>query len=92
MSDTPETDQFKVKFQTVCCEKYWVPVEFSEKLEKERNELARRVNELQSEVYYYQMQPYKIECEKNKLIQELDFYKKKKEELTSLLQFYKKAI
>ena len=92
MSDTPETDQFKVKFKTVCGEKYWVPVEFSEKLEKERNELARRVNELQSEVYYYQMQPYKIECEKNKLIQELDFYKKKKEELTSLLQFYKKAI
>lgn len=80
MSQSPETDQFKIKFKTACGEKYWVPVEFAEKLEKERNELARKANELQSEVYYYQMKPYKIECEKGKIIEELDFYKEKLEE------------
>jgi len=35
---TPETDQFKVKFKTVCGEKYWVPLELSERLERERDE------------------------------------------------------
>jgi hypothetical protein len=40
MSDrpTPETDQFKVKFKTVCGEKYWVPVDIARKLERERDE------------------------------------------------------
>lgn len=53
MSQTPETDQFKIKFKTACGEKYWVPVELSEKLEKERNDLAKRVNDLQSKISYY---------------------------------------
>ena len=35
---TPETDQFKVKLKTTCGEKYWVPVEHSERLERERDE------------------------------------------------------
>lgn len=35
---TPETDQFKVKLKTICGEKYWVPVEHSERLERERDE------------------------------------------------------
>ena len=41
---TPETDQFKVKFKTVCGEKYWVPLELSERLELELNE-ARNIAE-----------------------------------------------
>lgn len=41
---TPETDQFKVKFKTVCGEKYWVPLELSERLELELNE-ARDIGE-----------------------------------------------
>lgn len=34
-SDTPETDNFKVKFKTLCGKKYWVPLEHSERLERE---------------------------------------------------------
>lgn len=41
LGDTPETDTFSVKFKTVCGEKYWVPVEFAQKLERERNELLK---------------------------------------------------
>ena len=43
---TPETDQFKVKLKTICGEKYWVPVEHSERLERERDE-ARSMTERQ---------------------------------------------
>jgi predicted house-cleaning NTP pyrophosphatase (Maf/HAM1 superfamily) len=41
MSDrpTPETDQFKVKFKTVCGEKYWIPVDIARKLERERDDV-----------------------------------------------------
>ena len=35
---TPETDAFAIKFKTLCGEKYWVPVEFARKLERERDE------------------------------------------------------
>lgn len=42
MSNTPETDQFKVKFKTVCGEKYWVPLELSERLELELNEAREK--------------------------------------------------
>jgi len=46
MSDrpTPETDQFKVKFKTVCGEKYWVPVDIARKLERERDEARQNLN------------------------------------------------
>jgi len=48
MSDrpTPETDQFKVKFKTVCGEKYWIPVDIARKLERERDEARRKLNNL----------------------------------------------
>ena len=36
-STTPETDKFKIKLKTLCGEKYWVPVEHSERLELERD-------------------------------------------------------
>jgi len=42
---TPETDQFKVKFKTVCGEKYWVPLELSERLELELNEAWKELEE-----------------------------------------------
>ena len=35
---TPETDQFKIKLKTTCGEKHWVPLEHSERLERERDE------------------------------------------------------
>lgn len=38
-SDTPETDQFKIKFKTTCGEKYWVPIDLAKKIERERNTL-----------------------------------------------------
>ena len=37
-SSTPETDKLKIKFKTLCGEKYWVPVEHSERLERKRDE------------------------------------------------------
>lgn len=40
-SSTPETDKFKIKFKTPCGEKYWVPVEHSERLERERDEALK---------------------------------------------------
>jgi hypothetical protein len=46
MSDTPETDAFTIKFKTICGEKYWVPIDFSKKLERERNDLREKVYEL----------------------------------------------
>ena len=45
-SDTPETDQFKIKLKTTCGEKYWVPVEHSERLERERNEARDVLSEI----------------------------------------------
>ena len=48
MSNTPETDQFKVKFKTACGEKYWVPLEHSERLERERNEALIELEEYRS--------------------------------------------
>ena len=45
---TPETDQFKVKFKTVCGEKYWVPLELSERLELELNEAWKELEEYRS--------------------------------------------
>jgi len=48
MSDrpTPETDQFKVKFKTVCGEKYWIPVDIARKLERERDEAREAFKEM----------------------------------------------
>ena len=37
-SNTSVTDTYKVKFKTICGEKYWVPVDVSYTLEKERNQ------------------------------------------------------
>jgi hypothetical protein len=36
---TPETNTFAVKFKTTCGEKYWVPVDLTRKLERERDNL-----------------------------------------------------
>jgi len=38
-------------------------------------ELERHAKELESQVYYEQMKPYKIECEKGRLIEEVEFLK-----------------
>lgn len=38
---TPETDAFSIKFKTPCGEKYWVPADFSHKLERERDEARK---------------------------------------------------
>lgn len=43
---TPETDAFAIKFKTTCGEKYWVPVDFSRKLERERDEAADQIETL----------------------------------------------
>ena len=45
-SSTPETDKFKIKFKTPCGEKYWVPVEHSERLERERDEARDALSEI----------------------------------------------
>lgn len=42
-SDTPETDQFKIKLKTTCGEKYWVPIDHSRLLERERNDLKKMI-------------------------------------------------
>jgi hypothetical protein len=44
-SSTPETDKFKIKFKTPCGEKHWVPVEHSERLERERDEAREALDE-----------------------------------------------
>lgn len=48
---TPETDQFKVKLKTTCGEKYWVPVEHSERLERERDEAREKLSHLRACVF-----------------------------------------
>jgi uncharacterized protein (DUF3084 family) len=45
---TPETDKFKIKLKTLCGEKYWVPVEHSERLEHELNETREELIELRA--------------------------------------------
>lgn len=44
-SSTPETDKFKIKLKTTCGEKHWVPVEHSERLERERDEALRLIRD-----------------------------------------------
>ena len=46
-SNTPETDKFKIKFKSPCGEKYWVPVEHSERLERERDEARAALDEIE---------------------------------------------
>jgi phage-related minor tail protein len=48
MSDTPETDAFAIKFKTLCGEKYWVPVDIARKLERERDEARKELEEYRS--------------------------------------------
>ena len=43
---TPETDAFAIKFKTTCGEKYWVPVDIARKLERERDDARRKLNNL----------------------------------------------
>lgn len=43
--------------------------------EKKIIELTRETRELQSQVYYEQLKPYKLECEKGQLIEELEYQK-----------------
>lgn len=43
-SNTSITDTYKVKFKTICGEKYWVPVDVSEKLEKDSTTLKNKLN------------------------------------------------
>lgn len=45
MTPTPETDAFAIKFKTPCGEKYWVPVDLSRKLERERDEAREAMRE-----------------------------------------------
>ena len=71
MSDTPETDQFQIKFKTICGEKYWVPVDIARKMEKEKNELKELSKELKSIIDY--LHP--------NLLEEEDGYTQEKETL-----------
>ena len=41
---TPETDAFAIRFKTPCGEKYWVPVDLSRRLERERDEANEELN------------------------------------------------
>ena len=50
MSDTPETDAFAIKFKTTCGEKYWVPVDLSRRLERERDEAREERDNLKQEL------------------------------------------
>lgn len=45
-SSTPETDAFAIKFKTPCGEKYWVPVDLSRRLERERDEAREALRTL----------------------------------------------
>ena len=67
---TPETDQFKVKFKTVCGEKYWVPLELSERLELELNEAWKELEEYRS--IAESIGAVKAVSEKEKAIRERD--------------------
>ena len=67
---TPETDQFKVKFKTVCGEKYWVPLELSERLELELNEARKELEEYRS--IAENIGAVKAVSEKEKAIRERD--------------------
>ena len=67
---TPETDQFKVKFKTVCGEKYWVPLELSERLELELNEARKELEEYRS--IAESIGAVKAVSEKEKAIRERD--------------------
>jgi hypothetical protein len=41
--NTPITDAFAIKFKTPCGEKYWVPVDISRNLERERDEAREQL-------------------------------------------------
>lgn len=43
---TPETDAFSVKFKSLCGNKEWVPVDFSRRLERERDEAREALNRI----------------------------------------------
>lgn len=45
---TPETDAFAIKFKTTCGEKYWVPVNLSRRLERQRDEALKQCVELKA--------------------------------------------
>ena len=47
MEDTPETDQFKLKFKTPCGEKYWLPLDFGIAMERSRNSALEKITELE---------------------------------------------
>jgi hypothetical protein len=50
MSDTPQTDAFAVKFKTLCGEKYWIPVDIARKLERERDEAMKKIEQQRKEI------------------------------------------
>jgi len=43
---TPETDAFAIKFKTLCGEKYWVPVDIARKIERERDEARKHLEDV----------------------------------------------
>lgn len=43
---TPETDAFAIKFKTTCGEKYWVPVNLSRRLERQRDEALKQCGQI----------------------------------------------
>ncbi len=43
MKPTPETNAFSIQLKTICGQKKWVPVDFSRKLERERNEAREKL-------------------------------------------------
>ena len=59
---TPETDAFAIKFKTPCGEKYWVPVDLSRRLERERDEA---IEKHRFAVIHWQRDVFKMQRERD---------------------------
>jgi hypothetical protein len=72
-SSTPETDAFAVKFKTLCGEKYWVPVDFASKLERERDEAREGLAEEIKFHHRTHSELVQAQCQLQNAIRERDF-------------------
>ena len=94
---TPETDAFAIKFKTTCGEKYWVPVDLSRRLERERDEARDAIRALaehgESEIQRItkERDEWSAMCgrykqERDTLVQKLDAWQEIAEHLHHLVQ------
>ena len=82
---TPETDKFKIKLKTLCGEKYWVPVEHSERLELERDEAREDLKNIKKLHCDQSTEMLKLVFENRNLEQKADILKEMLDMQTKLV-------